>query len=51
MFGLTTLTDVECVSEEIVTFTNGGIKTADNKEREFDIVVCATGFDVAFAPH
>ncbi|KAL8919728.1 MAG: hypothetical protein Q9172_004841 [Xanthocarpia lactea] len=42
---LTALTDVECVSEEIVRFTNHGIKTADGKEREYDIVVCATGFD------
>lgn len=45
------MTDVECVSKEIVRFTGQGIVTADDKEREFDIVVCATGFDVAFAPH
>ncbi|KAL9595235.1 MAG: hypothetical protein Q9219_006569 [cf. Caloplaca sp. 3 TL-2023] len=42
---------VNCVSEEIVKLTERGILTADNEEREFDIVVCATGFDVAFAPH
>ncbi|KAL8940818.1 MAG: hypothetical protein Q9216_002607 [Gyalolechia sp. 2 TL-2023] len=40
-----------CVSTEIVKFTEHGIMTADGKEREYDIVVCATGFDVAFAPH
>ncbi|KAL8638433.1 MAG: hypothetical protein Q9228_004413 [Teloschistes exilis] len=48
---LTASADVECVSKKIVRFTSRGIKTADDKEREFDIVVCATGFDVAFAPH
>ncbi|KAL9594849.1 MAG: hypothetical protein Q9179_005218 [Wetmoreana sp. 5 TL-2023] len=42
---------VECVSKQIVNFTEHGIRTADGKEREFDIIVCATGFDVAFAPH
>ncbi|KAL9005333.1 MAG: hypothetical protein Q9188_001897, partial [Gyalolechia gomerana] len=43
--------DVECVSAEIVKFTELGIMASDGKEREFDIIVCATGFDVAFAPH
>lgn len=43
--------DVECVSKEILRFTKNGITSADGREREFDIIVCATGFDVAFAPH
>lgn len=43
--------DVECVSKEILNFTEKGIVSVDGKEREFDIIVCATGFDVAFAPH
>ncbi|KAI4173141.1 MAG: hypothetical protein LQ343_003068 [Gyalolechia ehrenbergii] len=42
---------VECVSAEIVKSTELGIMASDGKEREFDIVICATGFDVAFAPH
>lgn len=25
--------------------------TADGKDYEFDIIACATGFNVAFAPH
>ena len=48
---LTCVIDVECVSKEILNFTENGIVSADGKEREFDIIVCATGFDVAFAPH
>ena len=27
------------------------MKTADGKEHEFDVIICATGFDVAFTPH
>lgn len=32
-------------------FTENGLVTADDKDYEFDIIVCATGFNVAFAPH
>ncbi|KAL9638316.1 MAG: hypothetical protein Q9164_001621 [Protoblastenia rupestris] len=42
---------VQCVSEEILNFTETGLVTADGKHQNFDIIVCATGFDVAFAPH
>ena len=48
---LTCVIDVECVSNEILNFTEKGIVSGDGKERKFDIIVCATGFDVAFAPH
>ena len=43
--------DVTLISDEIVRFTETGLVTADGKDLHFDIVVCATGFDVAFAPH
>jgi 4-hydroxyacetophenone monooxygenase len=36
--------NVELVTDTIDTFTETGIKTADGKEREFDIVVLGTGF-------
>ena len=39
------------ISDEIVRFTENGLVTADGKDYEFDIVACATGFNVAFAPH
>src|SRR3954471_23032597 len=33
----------------IESFTKTGIKTADGEE-EFDMIVCATGFDTSFIP-
>ncbi|RDW76197.1 hypothetical protein BP5796_07018 [Coleophoma crateriformis] len=42
---------VELVQDEISHFTEKGIQTMDGKEREFDIIACATGFDIAFTPH
>ncbi|KAJ4371641.1 hypothetical protein N0V83_004861 [Neocucurbitaria cava] len=36
--------NVELVTDTIETFTETGIRTADGKEREFDIVVLGTGF-------
>lgn len=38
------------VSEDIECITPKGIKTADGKEYEVDVVVCATGFDVSQRP-
>lgn len=35
---------VSLVSESIERLTPKGIKTADGKEHEFDVIVCATGF-------
>ncbi|KAF6228775.1 hypothetical protein HO173_011622 [Letharia columbiana] len=42
---------VSVISDEIVRFTENGLVTADGKDFEFDIIACATGFNVAFAPH
>ena len=39
------------ISDELVKFTENGLVTAAGKDYEFDIIACATGFDVAFAPH
>lgn len=32
---------------EIDSFTETGIKSANGKEREFDVIICATGFDMS----
>ncbi|GAB1195159.1 hypothetical protein APSETT444_004413 [Aspergillus pseudonomiae] len=36
--------------EAIDCITEKGIKTADGKEEEFDLIICATGFDTSFVP-
>ncbi|TVY54851.1 putative sterigmatocystin biosynthesis monooxygenase stcW [Lachnellula cervina] len=41
--------NVKCQFDPILRFTEKGIQTAEGEE-EFDIVVCATGFDVSFCP-
>ncbi|CAG8904552.1 unnamed protein product [Penicillium egyptiacum] len=43
--------DVRVITNEIARFTQKGLQTAEGKEHEFDLIICATGFDVAFAPH
>lgn len=43
--------NVNVVSSSIQEITPKGIKTADGTEHEFDIIVCATGFDVSWRPH
>ncbi|KAK6209485.1 steroid monooxygenase [Colletotrichum tabaci] len=43
--------NVTVVSSSIQEMTPKGIKTADGKEHEFDIIICATGFDVSWRPH
>lgn len=43
--------NVSVVSSDIVSFTSKGIQTADGTEHEFDVIVCATGFDVSWRPH
>jgi hypothetical protein len=40
----------EIIWGEIDRFTQTGIKSADGEEREFDIIICATGFDMSFVP-
>ncbi|KAF9631097.1 putative flavin-binding monooxygenase protein [Lasiodiplodia theobromae] len=42
--------NVTVVSQSIHEITEKGIKTADGVEHEFDIIVCATGFDVSWRP-
>jgi cation diffusion facilitator CzcD-associated flavoprotein CzcO len=42
--------NVEPVFDRIVKVTPEGILTDDGKEHKIDIIVCATGFKVAFAP-
>ncbi|EXJ70150.1 uncharacterized protein A1O5_06218 [Cladophialophora psammophila CBS 110553] len=42
--------NVSVVFDTIMEFTEKGIKTADDQEHIFDMIICATGFDVAFAP-
>lgn len=41
---------VDLVASNIVEITPKGILCADGKERHFDAIVCATGFDVSFRP-
>jgi 4-hydroxyacetophenone monooxygenase len=38
--------NVELVTEPIARFTKSGIETADGRERELDLVVMATGYDL-----
>ncbi|OAL53151.1 cyclohexanone monooxygenase [Pyrenochaeta sp. DS3sAY3a] len=42
--------NVSHVYDTITEFTEMGMKTADGKEHKFDLIICATGFDVAFSP-
>ncbi|KAL4993015.1 cyclohexanone monooxygenase [Aspergillus recurvatus] len=39
------------VTAGIERFTETGIQLEDGEHCEFDLIVCATGFDIAFAPH
>jgi cation diffusion facilitator CzcD-associated flavoprotein CzcO len=42
--------NVTVVSQSIQEITQKGVKTADGVEHEFDVIVCATGFDVSWKP-
>ncbi|KAE9965383.1 hypothetical protein BLS_007682 [Venturia inaequalis] len=42
--------DVTTVHKEIVEILPGGVKDESGKVHEVDILVCATGFNLAFAP-
>ena len=42
--------NVSLVGESITEMTPRGIKTADGVEHEFDVIICATGFDVSWRP-
>src|SRR3954447_26975740 len=41
--------NAEWCFEDILEITKSGIRTA-NDEQEFDLIVCATGFDTTFIP-
>jgi len=40
----------EIVWGELDSFTETGIKSADGSLRDFDVIICATGFDMSFTP-
>jgi cation diffusion facilitator CzcD-associated flavoprotein CzcO len=42
--------NVEFVHDSIKRFTEAGIETVDGKHREYDAIICATGFDTSFRP-
>lgn len=42
--------NVSVVRESITAITPRGIRTADGVEHEFDVLICATGFDVSWRP-
>ncbi|KZT37069.1 FAD/NAD(P)-binding domain-containing protein [Sistotremastrum suecicum HHB10207 ss-3] len=42
--------NVDFVNTPIKRITEKGIETSDGKEYEFDVIVCATGFDTSFKP-
>ncbi|KAL3481115.1 hypothetical protein BJX99DRAFT_219065 [Aspergillus californicus] len=42
--------NVTVVSQSIQEITPTGIRTADGVDHEFDVIVCATGFDVSWKP-
>ncbi|EGV64794.1 hypothetical protein PSN45_005146 [Yamadazyma tenuis] len=39
------------VYDDIDEITETGLRTKDGKHHEFDVLVCATGFDVSWVPH
>ncbi|KIW10444.1 hypothetical protein PV08_11408 [Exophiala spinifera] len=45
------LDHVRVAYDEIDRFTETGVVTAAGEELDFDIMACATGFDVSFIPH
>jgi cation diffusion facilitator CzcD-associated flavoprotein CzcO len=45
------VTDVKAVYGEIATVTPTGMTTVTGEHYDFDIIACATGFDVQFVPH
>ncbi|EXJ74764.1 uncharacterized protein A1O5_01459 [Cladophialophora psammophila CBS 110553] len=45
------LDHVRVIHDEIARFTETGLVTAAGEELDFDIIACATGFDIAYTPH
>lgn len=42
--------NTEFVTDRVIEITPTGITTSDNKHRQFDAIILATGFDVSFRP-
>jgi hypothetical protein len=42
--------NVDFVHDGIKRFTETGIETVDGQHREYDAIICATGFDTSFKP-
>lgn len=43
--------NVECHFKEIEAVNETGLITADGLHREVDVIICTTGFDIAWTPH
>jgi len=43
--------NVEAVYSDIVSIDKTGLTTEDGTHHEVDIIICATGFDMAWTPH
>ncbi|RDW59448.1 hypothetical protein BP6252_12535 [Coleophoma cylindrospora] len=43
--------NVDVITAPILEITQKGIRTTDGVEHEFDVIVCATGFDVSWRPY
>ncbi|KAF5624805.1 sterigmatocystin biosynthesis monooxygenase stcW [Fusarium tjaetaba] len=42
---------VKVVFEGVARFTPTGLVSSDGKEFDFDLIACATGFDISYTPH
>ncbi|KAH7154614.1 hypothetical protein DER46DRAFT_688598, partial [Fusarium sp. MPI-SDFR-AT-0072] len=42
---------VKLVFEGVSRFTATGLVTSEGKEFDFDLIACATGFDISYTPH
>ncbi|KAF4343941.1 hypothetical protein FBEOM_2098 [Fusarium beomiforme] len=42
---------VNVVFEGVSRFTPNGLVTSEGKEFDFDLIACATGFDISYTPH
>jgi cation diffusion facilitator CzcD-associated flavoprotein CzcO len=43
--------NVNVITESVVKFTPDGVVDESGHKHKVDVVICATGFDVSFAPH
>lgn len=43
--------NVECHFKEIASINDAGLTLEDGSRQEADIIICATGFDMAWTPH